>query len=437
MRRWVPAGVSSSLRARAISLPVSAVAGVATSAMIINGRSPHVYGFAMLIGTIFLLLPFADLGLGASVVDAFAVGKSTDAVRVLAASLKALLYISAILVILAGGITVTVGWNRLLGIPIEFPEVDSVVLICIAIFATSLPFGLGQRLLLGLGKNHLAVWISCVSPIGTLLVAGVGLWAAFLPGLSVAVAFPTGLLIGSILAFAVGLRLVPISFAEVAKLTKNATLRDIKKLHRLALPMLVVTLSLPIAFQSDRFILAHQSTPHELALYALAAQLYNPMWAVASTAALPLWPTFRSRMLESIRATRSEWLRAIALFSGLSVLLGTALIVGGPLISDIVGSGQVQLSAPLMVVFALFLVVQCLHLPSGMFLMDAGGLRFQAVCVLVMLMVNLPLSWILAAPYGTAGPVMASIIAVFCCQLIPGIWRTRATLITAVNLGKS
>jgi O-antigen/teichoic acid export membrane protein len=67
------------------------------------------------------------------------------------------------------------------------------------------------------------------------------------------------------------------------------------------------------------------------------------------------------------------------------------------------------------------LVVQSLQMATGILLISPQQLRFQAVCVLVLVVTNLPLSWWLAGMIGPAGPVWASVITVAACQTVPAI----------------
>jgi hypothetical protein len=49
---------------------------------------------------------------------------------------------------------------------------------------------------------------------------------------------------------------------------------------------------------------------------------------------------------------------------------------------------------------------------------DARGLRYQALMIVLLLPVNLGLSWYLAVQIGAAGPVIGSAVGVFCCQVV-------------------
>ena len=75
--------------------------------------------------------------------------------------------------------------------------------------------------------------------------------------------------------------------------------------------------------------------------------------------------------------------------------------------------------------FALLLVIHAAHYPSGMLLTDRDGLMFQARTCLLMLAINLPLSWVLAERIGAAGPVLASAGSVATCMAVPCFLRAR------------
>jgi hypothetical protein len=41
---------------------------------------------------------------------------------------------------------------------------------------------------------------------------------------------------------------------------------------------------------------------------------------------------------------------------------------------------------------------------------------------------NLGLSWVLIAPFGAAGPILGSAVAVLLCQVLPNLWYVRRDL---------
>ena len=70
--------------------------------------------------------------------------------------------------------------------------------------------------------------------------------------------------------------------------------------------------------------------------------------------------------------------------------------------------------------------VEAAKQPLGMYMTDPAGLRFQMLPVLILVPMNLALSWVLIAPLGSAGPIVGSVLSVIVCQVIPyGLWVRR------------
>lgn len=76
----------------------------------------------------------------------------------------------------------------------------------------------------------------------------------------------------------------------------------------------------------------------------------------------------------------------------------------------------------------LFVTVQAIKYPLGMYMTDATGLRFQVLPIVLMVPLNLALSWALIAPLGAAGPILGSAISVLLCQVAPNLWYVRRDL---------
>jgi Na+-driven multidrug efflux pump len=63
-----------------------------------------------------------------------------------------------------------------------------------------------------------------------------------------------------------------------------------------------------------------------------------------------------------------------------------------------------------------------------MYMTDAKGLQFQVLPILVMVPLNLGLSWVLIPVLGAAGPIVGSAVAVAICQVVPNLWYVQRDL---------
>jgi hypothetical protein len=98
--------------------------------------------------------------------------------------------------------------------------------------------------------------------------------------------------------------------------------------------------------------------------------------------------------------------------------MALAVAAASPFLADLASGGRIELGGVLVASFTVFMVLQGLKYPLGMFMTDAAGLRFQALMIVLMLPVNVGLSWYLAGELGAAGPVIGSIIGVGFFQVL-------------------
>ena len=422
------ASVGKSAGTRLLILPISAVIGIISTRLIIDNFGMAAYAqFGLLVGII-SLLPFADLGLSAVIMNTVGTSKDPrrddELRRVLLTSIRLLLASAAVLLVASLVLTTTGLWPALLGdglLPAVGPLAAAA---CLALIALGLPLGIGQRILTGLGRNHVAIAVMGLqSPVVLICVvalvwtgARAGPWLALAPYLAM-----------------LGLSGVATAFAaRRISPTVGLALRDVPRLRsvrggkvsHVAWPMLVQMIALPLAMQTDRVILSHVSATADLASYNLAAQMFTPVWAVASAAGLALWPIFaRQRTQQSARPGDISSPRRMALGFILVATLAAAIIgLAAPLLASVASGGAIRLPLSLIVWFGVLIVAQCAKVPLGMSMTDARGLSFQAVWIMVMLPVNLGLSWILALQIGATGPVIGSAIGVLLCQVLPNWW---------------
>lgn len=405
---------------RALVLPLAAVLNLVETAVLVGGVGPGSYGAVVLVGTVFQLLPFADLGVGAAMTRAIAAAPDprTDpyVASVFRRCVRLLCVSAAVLALVAVALGGSGLWPRLLGLHGEVSSPGLVATLTIVLFAASLPFGLGQRILTGAGKNHVLVAASVVQPVVALLVA-VAVRLASGPSGAYVLVFPGALLVTMIVMTVLAIRLTGIA----PSLAGPADARVLP----VALPMFLLTVGLPIGLQSDKIVLGHR-VPESLSEYALAFQLYAPLWAVLSTAAFALLPVFTRRRSLGL-PHRALWLRATGGFAVLAALAGGALVLLGPLVVRLQTDGRVPVGLDLRLALAALLVLQITGLVSGMLLNSPDELRFQAACVLNMMVANVGLSWLLAGSLGVAGPVIASAVSIGLLMTVPAAvaaWRT-------------
>jgi O-antigen/teichoic acid export membrane protein len=435
LKSRLPVVLHQSLKAGGVRLavyPLTAAAGLLTTHLVVSYTGLTVFGYVSLIGTLVTLVPFADFGIGAAIMNAAATDRSDpreELVATLVAGLRVLAVSGVTVILISVALGIAEAWGPLLGSSTaRLPFLQSAASAVFILFAVALPLGVGQRLLVGLALTHEAVLFSAVAPLVTLAVTAVFVTSG-VPSAFLALPLGVGGLVAAALSFVRGFRAARISLSPV--LASAWHWRSVKgvPVRHTAWPMFIILVAQPLALNSDRLVLSHFGTAMQLAGYSLFYQVYLPAWAVLSSAAFSLWNVFKSHEAED---KRTSWRVATSAF-GLAGLVGGLLLVfpGVDLAHVVAGHRHDGVTASLALSFGAFLLVQSLIMPSGMLLTTPRQLWFQAECVTAMLLVNLPLSIWLTIDLGTIGPVLASAIALFLTQLIPYQLKVRRELARA------
>jgi hypothetical protein len=110
------------------------------------------------------------------------------------------------------------------------------------------------------------------------------------------------------------------------------------------------------------------------------------------------------------------------------LLLGGLLAVFSPWVVQFVSGDKIHLDFWLLGGFVAFSAMQASKYPLGMYMTDKRGLAFQVPPILLMIPLNLGLSWWLIGSLGAGGTVIGSAIAVGLCQVLPNLYYVRRDL---------
>lgn len=420
--------VGSTAIMKVLVMGTSGLLGILTSRMILSHYGIDAYAQYGLLASLPALLPFADLGIAAVVFNVIAGSKDprTDETvhRTIVTAFRILLISGPVIVGVAVAISLLNLWPAILGEGL-MPGGGTTVMICALIFGCGLPLTVGQRILIGLGRN------------GT-QVAAQGVVAPFIfvcVLLSVALSLPVGnylsvlSYIGAVLVSVIcliisGRMMTPMLGRCIRDIPR---IRAVPKLPVIAVvgPMLVQMIVLPLATQLDRILLSNFAGSDDLAQYNLAAQLFGIALQAISAAGLALWPIYAKA--RSANHIRSPYRPAAMFMTGGLVLAGTMALLS-PLLVRFVSSGQLHLGVSLVLAYVALVGVQAAKYPLGMYMTDERGLRFQVIPILVMLPLNIGLSIALIESVGAAGPVWAMTVSVALCQILPNLWYIRRDL---------
>jgi O-antigen/teichoic acid export membrane protein len=415
--------------ARLLVLPVSALLGIVVTRLLIDTYGPAVFAqYALLVG-IGALLPFTDLGMSAAVTNAVAASPDPtrdDAVRrTLLTAMRVLLVSAAVLTSLTGLVSLLGLWPTLLGDGLLPDSGPAAAAACLLLIALGIPVGIGQRMLVGLGRNHAAILVLGVQTPVVLTVLALLVASGTRAGhVFPVVPYAVTLFLTGICTWLAARRVRPV-LAEAIRLVPRVRRERGAPVFHVAWPMLVQMVAVPLAMQSDRLLLSHLRPAAELAEYSLAAQMFIPIWALVNSAGLALWPVFARARAEG---TASSPFAMAWAFAGAAAVLAAAVAVLSPWLAELASGGAVRLSGLLVPAFVVLMVLQAAKYPLGIYLTDARGLRFQAAMIAVMLPVNVGLSWVLTERIGPAGPVIGSIVGVLLFEVVANTLYVRRRL---------
>lgn len=415
--------VGSTAVIKVVVMGISGLIGIVNSRLIIQNFGTDAYAQYGLLAALPALLPFADLGIAAVVINAVAGSDKPASDRLVRSTIVTafrILLCSAAAIVGVGLVISLLGWwPAILGGAL-LPDGGSLAaFLCLGTFALVLPLTVGSRVLVGLGRT------STQTASQAVVAPAMFLGLATLVALSA----PAGSFLAVLSYIANGLASL-ICLLVAARLIRpqiGKALREVPFPRRypgvpamgVAWPMLVQMVALPIAMQTDRLLLSHLTTGTELAQYNLASQLFGLVVQTIAAAGVALWPIYaRARSESRIESPMKPTMWFLA--GGLA--LGLLLAALSPLLTHFIAGDRFTLDPWLVGGFVVFVALQAAKYPAGMYMTDKRGLTFQVWPILASVPLNLALSWWLIGVIGAGGPIIGSAISVLVCQVLPNLW---------------
>lgn len=390
--------------------------------LLIQTYGPSGYGAIATVMALPSLFPFADLGFGNAVVNAYAAQQ-----RQRREVLRIAVVVTGICAVILSGLSLFAFESRLLSevlgaaVMREFPGADRVALFILIVTWSAMPFGLAYRLVQGEGRLHVAMaWQLLVPPLSIVI-----LW------LLVGPFFDSGLapmyLAVSTLAVAF---LFFVHSVVPSLLTSRNLLKSWKNYFMLVLksglPSLVISLMLALSFQTGRIVLSHFSTGSEVVNYSLGLLLYAPTFALFSVSAQHLWSHYARERANRRMTARLLW-NNIGVYGLLSAcgMLGLFLLGNWIIATFVHGGSDLRF---LFLAFGGLLLVQAVHLPSAMLLTSPRDLKWQAAVLIICALLTISLSVVFAPVFGAVGIVFAGILPVLTIQFPLTVRRALAVI---------
>ncbi|MGG7508907.1 lipopolysaccharide biosynthesis protein [Plantibacter sp. YIM 135249] len=415
---------------RTLGLVAGLLANLSAIAALTRGFGAHEYAAYALIASLVNLLPFADLGLGASVVnstsDARAKTITEEQYRRHLSRVRDLLVLVAAFIIVVDVVLVATGGLRtILGVIADVPgavEASAFTLACIAL---SLPLGLGNRILQGRGRMIDVVRSGLVGPAFTIVVVGACVVfhaPAFVYFLAPGVAY----LSIAVVSYIVAMRQTDVRMMRIGTGLRSPVANDVKTAST-AIPFLIISIGLAAGFQSHRLILANIGTADDVAQYSVVAQFAGPALALITVIGQNLWTKYRTGV--STGTLKSGDFNAhVLLFSVIGLMAGVAIVLVVPFAAGILTNGGVMPSIWLCAAAAGYILVTAAHQPSAMFLNDPRGLQIQASLVILVAATSISFMLVTTPSIGAVAPYLGTSVAMLLLQVVPSILLVQARL---------
>lgn len=420
--RGILRSVGGSAAARLIVMPISAVLGLMVTRLIIDNYGEGAYAQYILLVGVAAMIPFADLGLSAAIMNATATARDprSDAhLRgVLISCIRILACCATVLILTAVAIYALGLWDAILGDGLTLESGALAATLCVVALGVNLLISFGQRILIALGLNTLVVLLSGLQTPLVLLVLWVTISTGSGGGYLAVASYAATLMISAVGLLLAARRINP-TLAAAARAAVNPRERG-ERVFDVAWPMLIQMVAVPLATASDRLVLSHLGTLSQLTEYSLAAQMFTPLLVVVATAGMSLWPVFARARSAGTASPLSPQLMSWG-FAGMGLIASLVMWSLSGVLSQLASGGQISVGWPVLLAFTVFIMVDAAKHPFGMYLTDAAGLRFQAYFALALLPVNLGLTLVLTPVLGAPGPLVGTIVGVVSCQLIPNI----------------
>lgn len=408
---------------RVAVLPVSGLAALLIARTVTSEYGVEAYAIFALVANLPFLLPISDLGVGAAVTNATAAlpGAARKYVAVRRKAQNVLLLVGSGVAVGSLALGALGLWPTLLGLPFD-SATNWGATGALALFGAALPGAIGARELLGLRRNTTVVLVQGMTSVISL--AGVSICISMDGGIGVALVLSIlGLFVTNWFCWTLARLDARCKRARIA-CAADAGLGRKVPIWSTAVPMMVISLALPLTFQSARLVLSHISTLDEVAKYSAAAVVYLPTVSVVMVAGRSLWGDFAAARARR-QAVGTLYRSALVMSTALGLAGAAGLTLLGPAFASWATAGAVAVPWELFVALGTIVLLQAVQLPAGMLLTDAAGLRFQAATTISMAVVSLPLSFYLGGLWGAIGPAVGTSIALVVAQTVPSLLRAR------------
>ena len=416
---------------RIATMFVTTSSTILTAKIVFRNLGTFGYGLMNLYLSLSLLFPFATLGVGALAINLLSAANSISEEEIVEAKVAGLFSVfikSSCLLITFSLIFLKFRiWNVFFGNFTSGQFVTNLTLsLALMFLSLTIPLSIAQSYLLAKNKIHYVVLIQGLSGPLSLTFVWIGCNLSFSTSFTVlAPCFSN--LISSMLIWTVANIKFNKRLNLIAKKALNKSERDDSEIKNSLGPMSTIVISLALAFQSDKFILARFGTVSDVALYSLTAQLLSPTFSLMALWTSSFWPIL-VRKRSSNQGTISIIKKSLRFIMIVTIFLEVTTYFFSRIIIGYVSEDKVSFRIDIFFLYALVVLSQIIHTILSYALINSVDLKFQARNVFFMAILNILLSIFLTIKFGPAGPLIATLTTLIPIVIVPNYIRSIRTL---------
>jgi O-antigen/teichoic acid export membrane protein len=422
--------------ASAFSRVVSISAGLITVPLTLKYLGTERYGLWMTISSVIAILGFSDLGLNNGLLNGISRAHGKDDRQLAKKYVSSAFFLLTAIAIAIGIVFAAayrwIAWGQLFRIHSTqaLAEAGPAVAIFIGCLLLNIPAGIVSRVQAGYQDGFSAnLWSSLGSVLCLVSLLLIIHFRGSLPFLVLAMAGAPvlALLLNGTILFSVRWPWLLPSWSCV-------TTAASKDLWRLGALFVVLQLAVAISYSSDNLVIARILGPEAVAQYAVPCKLFSLVSVVISFVVSPLWPAYGEALAKRDHLwIRNALFRSLKLAAGVSISLGTVLVIFGSQIIHVWVGSSIHTTPLLLAGLGIWSVVMAVSMALAVFCNGLSIIRFQLLVAVLGSLSNIALSIHLTHRIGIPGVVYGSILSQIFVILIPSAFYIRHYLRTVIR----
>jgi len=394
--------------ARAIGLLTSLVSVPLTYRYL----GPERYGIWMVLISIIAAMGFADLGIGNGLMNAISEAYGKDDRRLarehLTSALALMLAIATVLAVAGAVVYPFLPWMRVLNVKSAAAAAEGAkaFLVLYASFILNIPLGVISRAQSGLQKGYSAQIVGAIASLLSLcaILIVIALHANL-------VWLVSALVFAGILSALLNAWILFHAHPWLLPRWQAYSATSAHKILKLGIMFFVLQCAFTLAYTSDNIVVDQVMGVAAVALYAVPQKLFGFVTSVVSMAINPLWPAYGEAISRGdVAWVKRAFFRSLWLVLAITIPVCTVLVFASPWILRVAVGKSLQAPLSLLIVLAMWCVVNAVSVVSAILLNGAGVLKAQSALAIIVGVCNLALSIFLTRRYGVIGVCLGSII---------------------------